>query len=550
MPPFDRTRGADAERLIGDLNYRRLSRRGFVAGAAKLGIAAPLAGAIYGAAGRLGASAVSLQDGGKTLVVAIAQSTVQLDPAIAGSNGYGDIIPIHDNLTEGLTRFKPGSVEIEPALAESWQASQDLLSYVFTIRSGVTFHDGTPVDAKAIETNILRQLDENNPFHSDNMPYVGILYADVASAAATGDMEVTFTMSAPTTLLPGNLAIFAGGVVSPTALEQLGADFGQKVVGTGPYKLDSFSRDVELVLVANDAYWGGRPALDRVVFRTISDDTVRFTELTTGGIDVANQIDFKDVDDLQGDANLQAITGTFLNVQYLGFNQTLAPFDNEKVRQAVEHAINRQNISDAIFYGNYTLGAGPVAPGLPGYDASLADVYPYDPDKAKALLEESGVTDLSIDLSNRANSFWPLLGQLIQADLEDVGFKVNLQALEDAEFFAHLNDNTTAFFLNDWTWDNGDPDNVMYSLFSSPRAVDRFGYNDPQVDQLNAQAKAETDQNKRAELYVQAQQLILQASVMTILGYPSRIIGAQKAVTGVTISPVGSIPVGGADVTS
>ena len=290
----------DAERLISDLKAARLSRRGFVSGAAGLGIAAPLAGTIF-AAGRQNAGAVSLQDGGKTLVVAIPQATVQLDPAVAGSNGYGDIIPIHDNLTEGLTRFKPGTVEIEPALAESWTAAEDGLSYIFTIRPGVTFHDGTPLDAAAVETNFLRQLDPENPLHQENMVYAGIVFADVESVAATGDLELTVTMTAPTMLLPGNLAIFAGGIVSPTALETHGADFGQHAVGTGPFKFESWTKDVELVLVANETYWGGRPALDRVVFRTIADDTVRLTELTTGGIDVANQIDFKDVDRLEGD---------------------------------------------------------------------------------------------------------------------------------------------------------------------------------------------------------------------------------------------------------
>jgi len=537
----------DPQRMLADLAASRLSRRGFLTRASALGLAPPLAGAIH-LASRGNAGAVSLQDGDTTLVVAIAQSTVQLDPAIAGSNGYGDIIPIHDNLVEGLTQFVPGSVEIEPALAESWSPAADFLSYVFTLRPGVTFHDGTPVDAAAIETNVLRQLDPTHPFHQENMLYTGILYADVASVAVTGDLEVTFTMSAPTILLPGNLAIFAGGIVSPTALESLGADFGQGVIGTGPFALESFTRDVELVLAANETYWGGRPALDRVVFRTISDDTVRFTELTTGGIDVANQIDFRSVDDLQGDTALQAVTGDFLNMQYLGFNMTLAPFDNLAVRQAVQHAINRENIADAIFYGNYTPGAGPIAPNLPGYDPSVAEIYPYDPERSRTLLEEAGVGEIEVELRNRANSYWPLIGQLIQADLADVGITVNLQALEDAEFYSGLNNNSTAFFLNDWTWDNGDPDNVMFSLFSAPAAFDRFGYKDPEIDALNAQAKAESDPTVRAELYIQAQRIVLEQSVQVILGYPGRIIGAQAGVQGLAISPIGSIPLRTADV--
>ena len=135
--------------LVEDLHAARLSRRSFVSRAAQMGLAIPVASALASAATRDGLAApkVAFQDGGKTLVVAIPQATVQLDPAIAGSNGYGDILPLVDNITEGLTRFKPGTVEIEPALAESWEVSEDGLQYVFTIRPGVTFHDGTPLDA-------------------------------------------------------------------------------------------------------------------------------------------------------------------------------------------------------------------------------------------------------------------------------------------------------------------------------------------------------------------------------------------------------------------
>jgi peptide/nickel transport system substrate-binding protein len=249
-------------RLVADLHARQLGRRAFIARAAQLGIAAPVATALAATTARQSYAAprVALQDGGKTLVVAIPQATVQLDPAIAGSNGYGDIIPLVDNITEGLTRFKPGTVEIEPALAEGWDIAEDNNSYLFRIRSGVTFHDGTPLDAAAVVTNFLRQFDENDPLHQETMVYAGIVFADVASIEASGDMDVTIEMSRPSVLLPGNLAIFAAGIVSPTALEEEGAEFGQRPVGTGPFKFESWTKDVELVLVANDDYWGGSTA--------------------------------------------------------------------------------------------------------------------------------------------------------------------------------------------------------------------------------------------------------------------------------------------------
>ena len=540
--------GRDLERLIANLNAGRLSRRRFLRGATGAGLTVSLAGSLYGAAARTGFAAprpggrtlgVSLQDGGTTLVVALPQATVGLDPAIPAS-GYGDIIPTAENLTEGLTRFKLGSAEIEPALAESWDVSADGLTYVFRLRPNVVFHDGTPLNAEAVVTSVVRQLDETHPFHRPGMDYASISFAGVDAITATGELDVTITLSDPIILLPGNLATFAAGVLSPTAIEEHGEDYAEHVAGTGPFKLESWTKDVELVYTANDEYWGGRPGVDRVVWRTIAEDTVRLSELKTGAVDIANQVDFKDIEDLQSDPNLQVVTGTFLNVQFLAFNQTLPPFDSPTVRKAVQHAINKQNIADVIFYGNYTLGAGPIAPGLLGYDEGLAGMYPYDPEQAEALLAEAGAEGAEFDLYNRTNTFWPLLGQLVQADLAAVGLTANLKAVEDAEFFAALNAGEAPAFLNDWTWDNGDPDNVTFGLFSADRRA-RMGYDNAQVDELNKQGQLEADPAERQEIYRRVQQVIQDDAIMVVLGYPARVIGAAKRVEGLTISPVGLI---------
>src|SRR4051812_45351565 len=536
--------------LIAARHGGRLNRRGFVSRAAQLGISLPLAASLAKVSGQSAVAAPSLmlQDGGKTLVVAIPQATVQLDPAVAGSNGYGDIIPLADNITEGLTRFKAGGIEIEQALSDGWDISEDGTGYLFHIRSDVKFHDGTPLDAKAVETNFLRQMDENNPLHLDTMVYAGIVFADVKSVAADGDM-LNVVMTKPSVLLPGNLAIFAAGIVSPTALEKEGADFGQAPVGTGPFKFESWTKDVELVLVANDDYWGGRPKLDRVIWRTIADDTVRISELQTGSIDVANQVDFKDALTIEGDPSLQLITGPFLNVQFLAFNQAIPPFDNVKVRQAVEYAINKENVGEVVASGHYTLGAGPIAPTLLGYDESLAQTYTYDPEKAKSLIAESGVTDLSFTLINRTNSFWPLLGQLIQSDLQAVGITVTIEGLEDAEFFDRLNTGDAQAFLNDWTWDNGDPDNIMFPIFASERAETRMGFKNTDLQDLVAKAQVEADPDARAKLYVDAQKIVLDNATMVILGYPERAIGAKATVQNLKVSPVGSVVLREVDVT-
>jgi len=534
------------ESLVARAQRGSVSRRNFLKGAGALGLSTAIGSTLWQGAVAAPASGrpsfrISAQDGGKTLVVAIPQQTVQLDPAIAGGNGYGDIIPIHDNINEGLTRFKIGTGEVEPALAESWSASEDGLTYTFTLRQGVTFHDGTPLNADAVVKNVKRQIDPKDPGYSDQFIYAGIVYQDVTDVAAASDTEVTFTLSRPITLLPGNLAVFAGGVVSPTALDTYADDYSQHAAGTGPFKLDAFTPDVELSLVANHDYWGGRPPLDRVVFRTISEDSVRLSELKAGSIDVGNQIDLKDVESLQQEASLAVITGSFFNVQYVAFNQNLAPFDNLDVRKAFQYAINKQNIADVAFYSNYTLGGGPIAPGLLGYDESLQSTFTLDPDQAKTLLEGAGQAGLEFDLYARTNTFWPIVAQLIQADLAEVGVKANIVSLEDADFFGAIDEGNVPVFVNDWTWDNGDPDNAIYALFYSERAKSRVGYNNPDVDKMILDAQVEADQDKRAELYKQIQTQVLADSVHVELGYPARAIATQATVQHLQLSPLGSM---------
>lgn len=529
--------GPTFETLLTELTAGRLSRRRFLRRSAALGLSVPLAAALLSAAEH---GTVSAQ-GNQTVVAAIPQQTVNLDPALAGADGYGDIIPLAGNLTEGLTRFKIGTADVEPALAEKWDVSADGLTYVFHIRPNVKFHDGTPLDAKAVEFNFVRQLDEKNPYHYPGITYAEIAFAEVASVKATGGLDLTIALNRPIVTLLGNLAVFAANIISPTSLQKYGQDVGQHVAGTGPFKLDHWTKDVEVACSAYDDYWGGRPKLDRLIWQTIEQDTVRLSALKTGSIDVAGQIDFKDIDSLKNSSTLQAITGNFLNTQFLAFNQKLAPFDNPQVRKAVELAINKQNIADAVFYGHYTLGAGPIAPGLLGYDKSLASVYAYDPDKAKATLKAANVGNLEFDLYNRTNSFWPLVGQLIQADLADIGMKANLKSLADADFFAQLNAGKAPAFINDWTWDNGDPDNIMYGLFTAPRAISRMSYDNQQVNKLNVQAQTEHDEAKRTQLYEQAQKLILDDAIMVVLGYPGRALGAKQTVHNLVVDPTGTI---------
>src|SRR5262249_3716449 len=156
--------------------------------------------------------------------------------------------------------------------------------------------------------------------------------------------------------------------------------------------------------------------------------------------------------------------------------------------------------------------------------------YPFDVDQAKKLVAESGVSNISFDLLHRSESFWPLLAQLVQADLAAIGITANLKSLESAEFYDQVNTGKVQAFLNDWTWDNGDPDNIMYPIFVHERAMTRMGYKNEKVNQLVLDAEQTPDPDARAKLYVEAQKLILDDAIMVVLGYPERGIGASAKV--------------------
>ena len=187
---------------------------------------------------------------------------------------------------------------------------------------------------------------------------------------ATGDLEVTLTLDRPLTLVPANLAVFAAGIVSPTALETYKDDYSNHAAGTGPFKLDHWTKDVELVFVANEDYWGGRPKLDRIVWRTIADDTVKLSELTTGGSRRRQPARFQGR--RYGRRRQQPAVDhrTVLECAVPRSQPELSRRSTiSRSARRCKYAINKQNIADVVFYGNYTLGAGPIAPGLLGYDA-------------------------------------------------------------------------------------------------------------------------------------------------------------------------------------
>jgi len=260
---------------------------------------------------------------------------------------------------------------------------------------------------------------------------------------------------------------------------------------------------------------------------------------------VTTELDFKDVAGLQSDNRFKVINGNFLDTQYLIMNEHKAPFDKKEVRQAVQYAVNKANIAKVVFYGNYTTGAGPIPPGLLGYDKALDATYPHDPAKAKALLQQAAGTDLTITLLHKTEGYWPEEAQLLQADLQAVGFNVALSGVDEPSFYSKINASEHQIALNDWVMDTGDPDDIMWSVFSTKRARQRMGYENPDVDALNKDAQVERDPQKRRAMYLKSQQMILNDAPFVTLGYAKRAMGTKANVQGLLVGPLGDVVIRG-----
>jgi peptide/nickel transport system substrate-binding protein len=475
---------------------------------------------------------------GGTLVVALPGDIDNLDPTLISDSNTSYVI---NQVMEGLVQLKAGSVsEVEPVLAESYEVSDDGLTYTFKIRTGKKFHDGTDLNAEAIRYNFDRWL---NKLPEELQPlayYAGAVFegygvgstSNVKSIEAPDETTFVVTLNEPRSnfLLALTLAPFY--ISSPEALEAGDAnnpdpsksDYAQRsgMVGTGPFKLDEWVRGDHLTIVKNEDYEGPQqPAyLDEIVFRPFPDQTAEFNALEAGEVDFAQTIAPIDAETIGEGGDLQVINrGESCNMGHLALNQTYDPVKNKKIRQAIAYALNKQSYIDT-FYAGQAVAADNWLPPSALYYKELG-LPTYDPAQAEALIAEAqaeGVTDLTIDFwypSDVARPYMPDpkgLFEAIQSDLEEVGFTINpntatwnpdyLDAEEVGEYEA---------WLIGWTCDWASADNFLQTAFFGYRSGEpnpEYAYeNDELIDVMN-RALASTDEQEAADLWSQAQDMV------------------------------------------
>ena len=446
------------------------------------------------------------------LVVGQIAEPASLDPHVStAANDFRIAVNIYD----GLVRNKPGTLEIEPALATDWTISDDGLEYTFNLREGVTFHDGTPFNAEAVKFNFDRMLDENHPF-ADTGPFpLSFFFSSVENVEVVDDLTVKFTLNEAFAPFMSNLASPTGLIVSPAAVEQYGADYGRHPVGTGPFKFEEWQSNTSVVASRNADYWDGAPSLEAVIFRPITDANTRVAEMLSGGIDVLLETPPDNVAQFRDDANFEVVEAVGPHVWYVMLNAKEGPFADVRVRQAVNYAVNKESLVNDVLQGTAEVSAGPIPPAFNWAYNEEVDPYPYDPEKAKALLAEAGAEGASLTFfvtEGGSGMLDPVpMGTAIQADLAAVGLDVEIETYEWNTFLSEVNPGLEGKAdMAEMAWMTSDPDTLPFLTLRTAAWPEEGGFNssyysNPEVDELLDQARVSTDPDERADLYKQVQ---------------------------------------------
>ena len=298
---------------------------------------------------------------------------------------------VMSNVFENLLQYDPVTFDARPCLAESYDVSADGLAYTFHLRQNVVFHDGTPMNAEAVQFSYQRIMDPDNEYYKLGQPFPLIDFwyeaIDPKGIVIQDDTTVVFNLKKPHSTLDSFLAWPAAAIVSPTAVKKYGADFRTNPVGTGPFVFKEWVPNQHVAFTRFDQYWGGPAALDGVVFRPIVEEQTRVTELQAGNIDLAYDLPPDNVAQVKGEADFHFYEVPLGHVWFLVLNTKTGPTADVRVRQAIAHAIDKQSIIHDILQDTGVAATGPVPSSIPFYSDQVPQ-YEYDPDKAKALLAE------------------------------------------------------------------------------------------------------------------------------------------------------------------
>ncbi len=470
---------------------------------------------------------------GGTLVYGRGADSVSLDPINVTD---GESIRVTHNIYETLLEYDH-NLELQPKLATDYNSSEDGLTWTFQLREGVKFHDGTDFNADAVVFNFERWMDPENPYHEGDFPYYPFLYGGfkgdenhlIESVTATGEHELEIVLKRKTAPFLSYLAISMFGIASPAAIEQYGAGISENPVGTGPFKFDEWNRNNTITLSKNEEYWmDGKPYLDQVIYQVIPENSARLNALQTGEIDIVDGMNASDTTIVEDTEGIELLKRPSFNIGYMAFNMEKEPFDDPLVRQAINMAIDKEEIVEAFYNGLADPATSPLPPSLWSHDESL-EKYDYNVEEAKKLLAEAGYEDgFTTELHTMSNPrpYLPepmKIAEAIQSDLAEIGITADIVSSEWATYLEDTKNGKHSMAMYGWTGVMADPDNFLYPNLSKTNAEvpaqNIAFYKSDEFTSLITEARETIDQDKRTELYQQAQQLFQEDSPWVMLAY-------------------------------
>jgi dipeptide transport system substrate-binding protein len=497
----------------------------------------------------------------KTLVFCSEGSPENFYPAI---NTTGTSFDANGQIYSRIVEFERGGTRVVPGLAERWDISTDGKTYTFHLRRGVKWHSNRifkptrDFDADDVVFSFERQWKENHPFFrvtSSNHSYFNDmgLPALMKSVEKLDDHTVRVTLNEPEAPFLADLAMeFAAIQSKEYADAMLKAGTPEKIdqepIGTGPYYLLQYQKDAVIRYRAFADYWDGKAKIDDLVFSITPDAAVRWAKLQKGECHVMPYPNPADLDAMRRTPGVEVLEQPGLNIGYLAYNTTKKPFDDVRVRKALNMAINKKAIIDAVYLSTGVAAKNPIPPSMWSYNDDIAD-DPFDPAAAKKLLSDAGypngfTTDLwAMPVQRPYNPNARRIAELMQADLAKIGVTAEIRSFEWGEYRKRAQNGEHMMAQLGWTGDNGDPDNFLHSLLGCNSArtdgsnIAKFCY--PPFEELVAKAKSVSDQSERTAFYRKAQVVFKEQAPWFTIAHAVQLKPVRKEVVDFKLSPFG-----------
>jgi ABC-type transport system substrate-binding protein len=474
---------------------------------------------------------------GGTVIYAAGADPDRLDPANAESNPAE---AMNRMMYENLAKFDE-KLKIVPGLATKWEQSKDGLTWTFFLRKGVKFHDGTSFNAEAVKIFVERMIGPEKPSRA------GLYTPFVNSVEIVDDYTIRMHLKAPFAFFLNNLAHSASGIISPTALKTYGKDISRRACGTGPFKFVEWIFGDHLTMVRNDDYWGGKPYLDKIIVKTVKEDSARVMMLQSGDAQLIVRIPSEDIPRLEREPTIKLDTTETLRVLYIGINSFKEPYKNVKVRQALNYAVDKETIIKSIYQSRAFVANQMVPPLATGHFPVQG--YPYDPEKAKKLLAEAGFPN------GFKAKFWSPQGrypkdyelaQAVQQQLKKVGVDCSLETMEWATYLAATNkkpeESQHELFLLGWSPSTAESWWIIFPLFGTeqwmPGGNNRSYFSNKELDNLINKFMRATNKTDMNNYLKGAQELLVKEAACIPILVTKETIGYTEKLKGVINSPL------------